>query len=151
MLLEINFLPFNVRMSKCSACGALLIDCLLQREKFAWRKCTGLTHWQPFPLFHPLPVASPCSCSTFLLSDIQSFHFVNLTQWAWARGRGMYISTAKNSHCIFRHFLINKGCFVGTCFSSLHQLFLSGSHLSQLMAPPEPSHRKWGIGMTRGR
>lgn len=88
VLLEIDFLPFNVRMSKCSACGALLIDCLLQREKFAWRKCTGLANWQPFPLFHPLPFASPCSCSTFLLSDIQSFHFVNLTQWAWARGRG---------------------------------------------------------------
>lgn len=44
----------------------------------------------------------------------------------------------------------NKGCFVGALFHSLHQLFLSGSHLSQLMTPPVPSHRKWGIRMTRG-
>lgn len=63
---------------------------------------------------------------------------------------GMYASAARNFHCIFRHFSKNKGCFVGALFHSLHQLFLSGSHLSQLMTPPVPSHRKWGIRMTRG-
>lgn len=43
-----------------------------------------------------------------------------------------------------------KDVLLGPRFHSLHQLFLSGSHLSQLMAPPVPSHRKWGIRMTRG-
>lgn len=96
MLLQTDFLSFNVRMSKCSACAARLIDCLLQRENFAWRKCRGLclfkgvvhftAHWQPILLCHSSPVAYPCSCSTLLLSDVQGFHFVNLTQWAWAGG-----------------------------------------------------------------
>lgn len=46
--------------------------------------------------------------------------------------------------------LKNKGCFVGALFQCLRQLFQSGSHLSQLMVPPVPSHRKWGIRITRG-
>lgn len=53
-------------------------------------------------------------------------------------------------HSIFCHFLKNKGCFVGAHFQCLHQLFQSDSHLSQLMVPPVPSHRKWGIRITRG-
>lgn len=64
---------------------------------------------------HPSPVANPSSNSTFLQSDVQSFRFVNLhNEPGW--GRGVHISAVKNFHCIFRHLLKNKGCFVGACF-----------------------------------
>lgn len=51
-------------------------------------------------------------------------------------GVGIFVSVAKSFYCIFRHFLKNKGCFVGACFQCLHQLFQSDSHLSQLTVPP---------------
>lgn len=91
----------------------------------------------------------PSSSSLCPFSLLQSNSFTLLPKHHES-GCGMYVSAAKRFHCIFRHFLKNKGCFVGARFQCLHQLFQSDSHLSQLMVPPVPSHRKWGIRITRG-
>lgn len=48
-------------------------------------------------------------------SLLQANHFTLLPKH---HESGMYVSAAKRSfHCIFRHFLKNKGCFVGARFA----------------------------------
>lgn len=106
---------------------------------FQWNKLQG----------SPLTSCKPPSSSLCPFSLLQSNPFTLLPKHHEA-GCGMYVSAAKSFHCTFRHFLKNKGCFVGARFQCLHQLFQSDSHLSQLMVPPVPSHRKWGIRITRG-
>lgn len=95
---------------------------------------TSLTSCNPFSC--PL---CPVSCS-----PTPSLCYLN-NIWVWD-----VCQPAKSFHCILHHFSKTKEVLLGPCFQCLHQLFQSDSHLSQLMVPPVPSHRKWGIPITRG-
>lgn len=92
-------------------CGCMVIHvcmCVFLKVHFHLSGCVlgvSITSHQQQPHF---------SLSAFSLPQSNAFTLLPKHRDS---GCGMYASAARNSHCIFRHFLKNKGCFVGAPFS----------------------------------
>lgn len=63
-------------------------------------------------------------------------------------GCGMYVSVAKTFHCIFRQ--KTKDVLLGPVFGVSISYSNHTPICPSLWFPPVPSHRKWGIRITRG-